>query len=102
MEALYETFLARVAEGRRLSVKSVSQVAEGRIWSGLQARTAGLVDAIGGPIEALRETCRRAGFRTGERFELEVHPRRPRLGLGALFGATRWALRSAGIGTRSR
>ncbi len=102
MQALYETFLARVAEGRRLSVESVSRVAEGRIWSGLQARTAGLVDAIGGPVEALREVCRRAGFRTGERFALEVHPRRPRLGLGALFGAVRWALRSAGIGTRSR
>jgi hypothetical protein len=35
------------------------------------------VDAIGGPLEALREVCRRAGLREDERYLLELHPKLP-------------------------
>jgi protease-4 len=53
----------------------VEKVAQGRVWSGARAREIGLVDAIGGPLEALAEARRRAGLAPGERALVELHPR---------------------------
>ncbi|MCZ6463908.1 MAG: S49 family peptidase, partial [Proteobacteria bacterium] len=78
MEALYATFVARVAEGRALSVETVRRLAQGRVWSGARARSHGLIDAIGGPLEAMREARRRAGIGERERVLVEFHPRRSR------------------------
>jgi protease-4 len=75
MASLYATFVARVAEGRGLSREAVERAAQGRVWSGARAHTLGLVDALGGPLEALREVRRRAGLREGERVLVEAHPR---------------------------
>jgi protease-4 len=75
MASLYATFVARVAEGRGLSTQAVERAAQGRIWSGARAHALGLVDALGGPLEALRETRLRAGLREGERVLIEAHPR---------------------------
>jgi protease-4 len=75
MASLYATFVARVAEGRGLSTEAVERVAQGRVWSGARAHALGLVDALGGPLEALREVRRRAGLREGERVLVEAHPR---------------------------
>ena len=73
--SLYETFVDRVAQGRGLSSESMARVAEGRVWSGERARDLGLVDAIGGPLEALHEVRRRAGLRDEDRYLLELYPR---------------------------
>ncbi len=87
MAALYATFVARVAEGRGLTRQAVERVAQGRVWSGARARALGLVDALGGPLDALRETRRRAGLRDGERVLIETHPHLPALaGLRRLSG----------------
>jgi protease-4 len=43
----YERFKSIVAEGRRMSVEAVEQVARGRVWTGPQAHERGLVDLIG-------------------------------------------------------
>jgi protease-4 len=75
MQSIYGTFVERVAEGRRLPVEQVEKVAQGRVWSGARAREIGLVDAIGGPLEALAEARRRAGLAPGERALVELHPR---------------------------
>ena len=79
MEAIYETFLDRVAGGRPLSRENLEAVAGGRIWSGRRAHALGLVDALGGPLEALRELGVRAGLRPGEAFSLTTLPRPHRL-----------------------
>ena len=79
MAALYETFLDRVALGRGLSVAEVRDVAAGRVWSGLRASRVGLVDGIGGPLEALQSVRRRAGLAADERALIERYPHRPRL-----------------------
>ncbi len=79
METLYETFLDRVAEGRGLERAVVEGAAAGRVWSGRRARDLGLVDALGGPLESLREVRRLAGLRDDERVLIDLHPRRPRL-----------------------
>jgi protease-4 len=79
MKAIYELFLERVAEGRSMTRDQVNRVAQGRIWSGRRARSLGLVDGLGGPLEALLEVRRRAGIAPGESILLDVHPRLPRI-----------------------
>lgn len=87
MEAFYEAFLDRVARGRRLSGEVVRSLAGGRVMSGSRALQHGLVDRLGGPLEALAEVRRRAGLAADERILLDVHPRAPGLvGLRSLLG----------------
>jgi protease-4 len=88
MEALYTTFVDRVARGRGLAVDAVQRVAQGRVWSGARAVQLGLVDALGGPLEALLEVRARAGIGPSEPAALVVHPRLSRL--AALRSALRW------------
>ncbi len=49
----YDTFVGRVAEGRQMSRQAVDSIAQGRVWTGLDAVSNGLVDEIGGIYEAL-------------------------------------------------
>lgn len=86
MEALYDTFLERVASGRGVERVEIEEAAQGRVWSGDRARSLGLVDAIGGPLEALGEARRRAGLADDARVQIDVLPRRARLPmLGSLL-----------------
>lgn len=62
MESIYELFLDRVAEGRKLPVDEVRAVAEGRIWSGHQGLERKLVDELGGLRDALRIARSDAGL----------------------------------------
>lgn len=62
VEGFYETFLQRVAIGRKMSRDAVHSVAQGRVWTGAQARERGLVDELGGLQSALTEARKRAGL----------------------------------------
>jgi protease-4 len=53
MTAIYELFLARVAEGRRIPIERVAESAEGRIFGGRDALARGLIDELGGLTEAI-------------------------------------------------
>ncbi|MFN3427540.1 MAG: signal peptide peptidase SppA [Candidatus Thermochlorobacter sp.] len=44
----YQRFLARVAEGRKMTVSDVDSIAQGRVWIGESAQKIGLVDELGG------------------------------------------------------
>jgi protease IV len=48
IDGVYKTFLQRVAEGRNLSVAQVDSIAQGRVWSGTDAKRIGLIDEFGG------------------------------------------------------
>jgi protease-4 len=88
MAALYATFVDRVARGRRLAHDTVMQLGGGRIYSGRRAAELGLVDTLGGPLEALAELRRRAGFAAGEPARLHAFPRALRF--AGLRGLLRW------------
>jgi protease-4 len=92
LRSIYELFLARVAEGRRMEREAIHAVARGRVWSGARALAAGLVDAEGGPLEALAEARRRAGIDPGARVRVDVFPRAQLLG-----GAAGWLFRRGGL-----
>ena len=54
LQSTYELFLDRVAKGRSQETRKVDGVAQGRVWTGRQARELGLVDELGGLTDAIR------------------------------------------------
>lgn len=56
----YKLFRQRVADGRRLKVDQVEQVAQGHVWLGQDALRIGLVDQLGGVEVALRKVAQLA------------------------------------------
>jgi protease-4 len=53
MTGIYDLFLARVAEGRKMPIDRVAASAEGRIFSGRDGVRRGLVDELGGLFDAI-------------------------------------------------
>lgn len=53
LEETYRSFLERVADGRKMSVEAVDKIGKGRIWTGEQAKSIGLVDELGGLDRAI-------------------------------------------------
>ena len=49
----YELFISRCAEGRNTTNDEIKLVAEGRVWTGADALSLGLVDVLGGLDEAI-------------------------------------------------
>ena len=53
IEHVYNTFITRVADGRKLSKTAVDAIGQGRVWSGYDAKHIGLVDTYGGIEKAI-------------------------------------------------
>jgi len=53
VEHIYDTFVSRVAAGREMSTTAVNEIAQGRVWTGKEAKEVGLVDELGGLQEAI-------------------------------------------------
>jgi protease-4 len=70
MTAVYDLFLRRVAEGRGTTVDKIAPSAEGRLWSGAQAKERGLIDEIGGFNDALKLSTKLAGLPEDAPFEV--------------------------------
>jgi protease IV len=66
---IYDQFLNKVSESRKLDKKRVAEIAQGRVWSGNQAKALGLVDEIGGLEEAIQEAAKRAKLKDDWRIE---------------------------------
>jgi protease IV len=62
VKQFYDLFIGRVAEGRKMSVEEVHAIAQGRVWTGDQARARGLVDEIGGLRQALARARKLGGL----------------------------------------
>ncbi len=77
MEAVYKTFVGRVASGRKKTVAQVLPIAQGRVWTGAKALELGLVDEIGGLDAALAEARKLA--KVDADMALEVYPPSPTL-----------------------
>ncbi|MCP1726338.1 protease-4 [Natronospira proteinivora] len=56
----YEEFISKVADHRDMSRSEVDAVARGRVWSGVDAHRAGLVDQLGGLEQAIESAARLA------------------------------------------
>ncbi|MDM1371276.1 signal peptide peptidase SppA [Myroides marinus] len=53
IEDIYTTFVKRVADGRKLTVEQVDEIAQGRVWTGKDALKNKLVDELGGLDKAI-------------------------------------------------
>jgi protease-4 len=89
---LYADFVAKVAVGRNLDPAAVEAAAQGRVYSGLGAKKAGLVDRIGGLAEALQTARKLAEIPPDKRVRYSEYPK-PRFidKLSARFGLPAFA-----------
>jgi protease-4 len=60
IDEFYDTFLTRVAEGRKMTKEQVHAVAQGRIWTGRKAKELGLVDHLGELDYAIKLAAKKA------------------------------------------
>lgn len=60
VDDIYDQFLSKVAEGRKLKREDVAEIAQGRVWSGTQALKLHLVDELGGLQDAVRHAAKMA------------------------------------------
>jgi protease-4 len=72
VDEAYDDFITQVAQSRGLDKARVDAVARGRVWSGKDARERGLVDSLGGLMEAVAAARRRAGVPASEGVDLVV------------------------------
>lgn len=74
LDNIYQAFIARVMEGRKMTREQVIAVAEGRVWTGRQARERGLVDELGGLDKAIELAKVAAKLPPGQEFTVERFP----------------------------
>jgi protease IV len=70
---IYNLFLQKVSQGRKLPTAKVAEIAQGRVWSGTAAKQIGLVDEIGGLNVAIEYAAKQA--KLGNDWELQEYPR---------------------------
>jgi len=54
VDHIYNVFTAKVASGRKMKQTQVDSIGQGRIWSGTDAKTIGLIDDFGGLTKAIQ------------------------------------------------
>jgi protease-4 len=74
MRTTYELFVKRVAEGRQQTSARIDAVAQGRVWTGHQARELGLVDELGGLDLAIQRAGERAKLDPAKGVNLVIYP----------------------------
>jgi protease-4 len=91
IDSIYSTFKSRVVAGRKLSQAVVDSIAQGRVWSGVQAKQLGLVDRLGGLNEAIASAAKMAkvsSYRLREYPEVKEPLQRLMSSLGDKTGAS--------------
>ena len=73
LDRIYADFTGKVASGRGLTGAQVEEVARGRVWTGADAVTRGLVDELGGLETAAGHARSRAGL--PDSAPLRLYPR---------------------------
>ena len=64
---IYADFTAKAAAARKTTPEKIDEVAQGRVWTGAQARERGLVDRLGSYGDALKSAATRAKLEDGYR-----------------------------------
>jgi protease-4 len=105
MQATYDAFVEKAAAGRHTTPEKIDAIAQGRVWTGQQAKQIGLVDELGGLDRALVVAKEHARIGRDTEVELVVYPPKRSLyeSLANPFGTTeRGALLSAFLGLGDR
>jgi len=76
LQSFYDGFVEKVAQSRHTTPEKIDAIAQGRVWTGQQARQNGLVDALGGLDAAVAIAKQRAKLAADTEVELVVYPPR--------------------------
>ena len=63
VDDIYDLFKSRVAEGRGMTKEEVGVIARGRVWTGRDAKRIGLVDELGGIVDAIKYAAKQADIK---------------------------------------
>lgn len=72
IEDTYQIFLERVAAGRNMTIDQVDALAQGRVWSGVDAKANGLVDELGNLDDAIEAAAEMAGL---DEYSIRKYPK---------------------------
>ena len=75
MKTIYKDFVSKAAAGRGKTYDEIDEIAQGRVWTGKQAKALGLVDELGGLDTALSIAKEQAGFTDDDEVDLIVLPK---------------------------
>lgn len=73
VDRIYNQFITKVADSRKLEKSRVAEIAQGRVWSGTQAKSIGLVDQLGGLEAAIQAAAEKANL--GDNWQIDEYPR---------------------------
>jgi protease IV len=76
MNAVYESFTTKAAEGRKKTQPEIDAVGQGRVWTGEQALKLGLVDQLGGFNDAINVARKLAKLPDTEDVGFSIYPAR--------------------------
>ncbi len=79
MEEVYKDFVSKAAKGRKKTEAEIEKVAQGRIWTGKQAKELGLVDELGGLETAFSIARKKANIPERAKIETIILPKRKNL-----------------------
>jgi protease IV len=94
-DVIYADFTQKVAAGRKLPLAQVQQIAKGRVWTGADAQSRGLVDQIGGFWTAVADAQKLAGLSENEPVSFKRYPEKRGFfaALGSAFDSTAAGMR---------
>ncbi len=76
LQAFYDQFVEKVAESRHSTPEQIDMLAQGRVWTGRQAKQNHLVDELGGLDRAIAIAKQRAKIPADSDVEVVVYPPR--------------------------
>lgn len=72
VDDVYQVFMQRVSSGRNMPIERVDSVGQGRVWTGHQAVSLGLVDRVAGLDDAIKAAANKAGISS---YRISEYPR---------------------------
>ncbi|GGA26463.1 signal peptide peptidase SppA [Okeania sp. KiyG1] len=73
VDSIYERFITDIATARNLPKEKVAEIAQGRVWSGVNAQELGLIDEITGIEGAIKFAAEKAEL--GDNWKVEEYPK---------------------------
>jgi protease-4 len=98
IDQIYDQFLTKVADSRKLPKDAVHEIAQGRVWSGQEALKLKLVDELGGLQDAIRHAAKLAKIEGDFRVDPPGVPKKPIEKLLESLGGEKNRPMSAGLG----
>lgn len=95
-DQIYADFMQKVASGRKLPLAQVQTIAKGRVWSGTDAKSHGLVDELGGFWTAAAYAAKLAGDPADARINFRLYPQKRGFfdAIGSMFSGSVAGLRA--------